>query len=325
VPGPLAKHGRGNARQVIATTPSLENGKNSRRTITITEAITALTAVGALVFTGLSLNATRDQVAAAQQQNEVSEQRQYTDRYTNAVEQLDRSGAGHLQSRLGAIYALERLTRDSPRDQPTIIEILSAFVRTSRPTAQTAGGTWHCPAPQALSPDTKAALTVLGRRERAHDNDTVVDLSFICMNGVNLSGLDLRDVNLSGTDLRGAHMADVDLRHANLSAAYLTDAWVDKVDLRNALLRFAILSGAELFDTNLRKADLSSADLSDVSTGPSQGDVDLRNADLTYTNLKGAVLDDADLRGANLHGANHDERTDVQSTVTDVTTLGRWW
>jgi hypothetical protein len=40
----------------------------------LTSLITALTAIGALIFTGLSLNSTRDQVAAAQAQNKVAEQ-----------------------------------------------------------------------------------------------------------------------------------------------------------------------------------------------------------------------------------------------------------
>jgi hypothetical protein len=87
-----------------------------------TSLITALTAVGALIFTALSLNATRDQVA-------VAEQGQYTDRYSRTIEQLGQQGEDQLQVRLGAIYALERLARDSPRDQSTIIEVLAAFIR----------------------------------------------------------------------------------------------------------------------------------------------------------------------------------------------------
>jgi hypothetical protein len=63
------------------------------------------------VFTGLSLN-------AAHHQNEVAAQAQYTDRYIKAVEQVGQQGPDKLQVRLGGIYAIERLTRDSPRDQP---------------------------------------------------------------------------------------------------------------------------------------------------------------------------------------------------------------
>src|SRR4051812_43986332 len=93
-----------------------------------TQAATGLAALGALLFTGVSLYVTQQQNAA---QNALTAQGQYTDRYTKAVDQLGQSGADRLQVRLGGIYALERLARDSPPDQPTIIEVLSAFVRTN--------------------------------------------------------------------------------------------------------------------------------------------------------------------------------------------------
>lgn len=57
---------------------------------------------------------------------EITEQGQVTDRYTKAIEQL---GSDKLDVRIGAIYALERVARDSPRDHPTLMEVLAAFVR----------------------------------------------------------------------------------------------------------------------------------------------------------------------------------------------------
>ena len=49
-----------------------------------------------------------------------------TDRYTKAIEQL---GSGKLDIRLGGIYAPERIAHDSPRDHPTVLEVLAAFIR----------------------------------------------------------------------------------------------------------------------------------------------------------------------------------------------------
>jgi len=51
---------------------------------------------------------------------ELSEQGQVTDRYTKAIEQL---GSDKLDVRIGGIYALERVARDSARDHPTIMEV----------------------------------------------------------------------------------------------------------------------------------------------------------------------------------------------------------
>jgi hypothetical protein len=78
-----------------------------------------LAAIGALVFNGISANATR-------QQTELARQAEITDRYSKAVAQL---GDQSIDVRLGAIYALERITHDSPSDQPTITEVLAAFIR----------------------------------------------------------------------------------------------------------------------------------------------------------------------------------------------------
>ena len=85
--------------------------------------ITALAAIGALVFTSQSLRATQKQI-------EISEQGQLTERFGKAVEQL---GSEKLELRLGRIYALERLARDSARDHPTVMQVLAAFVRSHTP------------------------------------------------------------------------------------------------------------------------------------------------------------------------------------------------
>jgi uncharacterized membrane protein (DUF485 family) len=56
----------------------------------------------------------------------MTEQGHITDRYSKAIEQL---GDDQLTIRLGGIYALERIARDSERDHPTVVEVLSAFVQ----------------------------------------------------------------------------------------------------------------------------------------------------------------------------------------------------
>ena len=283
---------------------------------TIGTVITALTAIGALLFTGLSLYAT-------QQQNKVTEQGQYTDRYTNAVEQLDQSGPDHLQGRLGAVYSLERLARDSPRDQPTIIEMLSAFVRTSRPTPTTppSGGFRVCPPTQRLTSDIQAALAVLGRRDHRYDNNTRVDLTRICLNGTDLSHMNLDGADLSEADLTGADLAGGTLERTKLYAANLV-----AVDLSGAKLRDADLNGATLEKASLVAADLHNADLAFATLhGAALHGADLGGADLHDANLTGATFRGADLRGADLSSVLYDAKTDIQATKTDPTTIGQWW
>jgi hypothetical protein len=231
--------------------------------------ITPATAIGALIFTGLSLNATRDQIAIAQQS-------QYTDRYSRAIEQLGRQGSDQLQIRLGGIYALERLARDSPRDQPTIIEVLTTFVRTSTPPKALEPGGPKCPdAPP--TPDIQAALTVLGRRVTVHDDDAIINLNNLCLNGANLEAANLNKAMLNDAHLRkanfvGAHLNDAQFIHADLSGAQLWNAHLNAAHLQYAILPDADLSGSELVgadlswitvngNTNFIEADLADANL----------------------------------------------------------------
>jgi hypothetical protein len=56
----------------------------------------------------------------------VSQEGQITDRFTKAIDQL---GKDSLTVRLGGIYALERIARNSESDHWTVMEVLTAFVR----------------------------------------------------------------------------------------------------------------------------------------------------------------------------------------------------
>jgi len=210
----------------------------------LTAVITAGAAVAAVFYTGRSLDATRDQVVIAQRQNEVAQQGQYTDRYGKAVEQLDKAGADHLQGRLGGVYALERLARDSPRDQPTIIEVLSAFVRTTTPAPVPAQPSEPEPLPgsragvcpdQPVSSDVQAAITVLSRRKTENDNKTPVDLSGACLRNLNLRRADLANASLSGANLIGADLRSAKLQNTDFAGANLRGARFD-VDLTQKMV-----------------------------------------------------------------------------------------
>src|SRR5215204_2392989 len=70
------------------------------------------------------------QVMLSRTQVQILQQGQITERFTRAIDQL---GHAQLDVRLGGIYALERIVRDSPADRATIGEVLTAFVRTHSP------------------------------------------------------------------------------------------------------------------------------------------------------------------------------------------------
>ncbi|MFG1645583.1 pentapeptide repeat-containing protein [Amycolatopsis sp. NPDC049252] len=257
--------------------------------------ITAFTALGALIFTALSLGATRDQIG-------IAEQGQITDRYTKAVDQLGSPGADHLQIRMGGIFALERLAVDSPRDQQTIVEVLAAFIRTSSPRADLAQ---PCPKTPA---DVEAAFLVLTRRDVSREGGKAfaADLQQTCLTGIRAPYADLTRLLLMRADLSGANLAGV---HGNL--ANLDDARLAHADLAGAEL-----SGLFFYD----RADLSGANLREARL---LGTID--HVKLTDTDLSAADLSGTTLVGVDLTGARHDAATNVERATHDASTIAAWW
>ena len=126
-------------------------------------------AAGALVYCPEFQLLRRNSEQADQWQRrtyELTEQGQVTDRYTKAIEQL---GSDKLDVRIGGIYALERVARDSARDHPTVMEVLTAFIR------EHSREPWPPPDPggqeqgRSTRPDVQAAVTVVGRRDPDRD------------------------------------------------------------------------------------------------------------------------------------------------------------
>ena len=223
-------------------------------------------------------------VGAAEKQVEVVREEQITERFTRAIEQL---GSDKLEVRLGGIYALERIARDSEKDHWTVMEVLTAYVREN--------ARWTEDRPKEFAPlptDIQAILTVLARRRRDFEKDPALRLD--------LSYTDLRRAWLPGAHLEGAllgraHLEAAFLMDAHLEAAYLWLACLQGAHLEGAHLGGADLRGAHLAGANLKGADLGGADLRGA---------DLRHADLAGANLRAAHLEGADLGGADLMGVD---------------------
>jgi hypothetical protein len=275
--------------------------------------ISALVATAALRYTAAQSQATERQIA-------VAEQGQVTDRFTRAVSQL---GDQAMDVRLGGIYGLERLARDSPRDQPAVVEVLSAYVRDRVPSV----GTPACavPPPPVFPSDLSAALAALSRRDRTMDQGTWADLDGVChppvvrsgnyrgftFFGANLTGANLASANLTDATLTDANLTDANLTLAVLDGAALTvavlnGAYLDEARLDGAYLDGAYLNGARLTGAHLTGAHLDEAHLVGAAlTGADLTGATLIHADLTNADLTGAILTDADLTKAiraNLQG-----------------------
>jgi hypothetical protein len=194
---------------------------------------------------------------------------QITDRFTKAVDQLGKTGPENLAIRLGGIYALERIARDSERDHGPIMEILTAYAREHAP--------W--PAKRVLADDLslvkrpsaendqpsrkpaadiQAILTVLGRRVLTHEGGQYVSLD---LRNTDLRGADLRSAHLEHADMGGANLEGANLSLVHLQWAFLTNTILKKVDLELADLEGALFVGANFQGANLKGANLTGADL----------------------------------------------------------------
>lgn len=169
-----------------------------------------LFAAGALVFTARNFTLSRRTF-------ELTEQGQVTDRYTKAITQL---GSKKLDVRIGGIYALERIARDSARDHPTVMEVLTAFIREhSRepwpPPVEVAPGVFRTEEnrEQSTRPDVQAAVTVVGRRRLDAKRDfRPIDLARADLTGANLTRAILIRAILTGANLTGANLTRASLR-----------------------------------------------------------------------------------------------------------------
>ena len=83
---------------------------------------------GAFVLVTLLLG--WQQVVSTQEQLEVARQGQITERFTRAVDQI---GSANVTVRVGGIYALEGIARDSRQDRKAIMEVIASFLRQNAP------------------------------------------------------------------------------------------------------------------------------------------------------------------------------------------------
>jgi uncharacterized protein YjbI with pentapeptide repeats len=242
---------------------------------------------------------TRQARESTQRTLELTERGQITERFTRAIDQLG-GGEGEKNSpeiRLGGIYALERIAKESKKDYyGVVMEVLTAYVRQHAPRQQTEVLSEQCiigKNPSAPYPrsDIRAILTIIGRRDSYDDNaeEAPLDLHETDLHGAQLRNANLGNAIFVGADLRGTYLVSVDLTSANLYRADLSGAILAYSDFGEAQLRSVDLRWADLEEANLRIANLEEADLQDAN---------LRGADLQDANLQRANLQRANLQGA---------------------------
>ncbi|MDA8882528.1 pentapeptide repeat-containing protein [Alphaproteobacteria bacterium] len=197
----------------------------------------------------------------AHKQAKTSESGLQNDRYQKGAEML---GNKSLATRLGGVYALERLAKEQPEAyHMQIMKLFCAFTR--HPTADSAiefkqndetTSTETCQArldvhavAVAIGRRTKKQIDIENKKEYSSGKfypDYQIDLSHACLRKIFLDAANLANANLSGAKLFHTNLSNADLWSINLS-------------------------GAELHHTNLSKAALIGIDLSGVNLSGVKG------------------------------------------------------
>ena len=269
------------------------------RTFAIDVVKTIISALGliATLFAGIGLFVN---YLNSQAEIQLTQQRLITERFSKAVEQI---GNTKEEVVIGGIYSLERIAKDSPKDQWTIMEVLTSYIRKNSPIPSNIQQLEPEERQKALeklpsvSIPVQAALTVIGRRKVENDQA-----------GDNLAGTTdsnkIKFLDLSRTNLRGAYLKGANLSGANLFGANLYGAYLNRANLYGANLYGANLYGAYLYRANLYGADLKGAYLKGAYLyGAILIGANLNGAILNRAILNGAILNRAILNGANLYGA----------------------
>lgn len=247
----------------------------------------------------LARQTAQNNLAIGRQTLEDSRTNQIADRFASAVEQIGKTDEldkeSNVSLRLGGIYGLEQVAKDSASHHWVVMEILTSFVREKSPLKASC----TVETPQKPKADIQAILDVLARR----------DLK--CEENTNLR-LDLRE-----TDLAGARLGHAKFRSVILTKCCLRGADLDKADLNGALMGEACLSNASLGGADLMGADLNGA----ILTGAGLEGAHLNGALMEGAVFNDAILHRADLSGANLLNAVGLTQAQVDTAITDDRTI----
>jgi uncharacterized protein YjbI with pentapeptide repeats len=238
-----------------------------------------------------------------------------TDRYTKAIEQLGNQNA---DVRIGGIYALERIARDSTDDRATIIDVLATFAR-----EHTKAG-HRTPSTEKVGADVQAALSVLGRRFGADEEKKRLDLYHSGLSDADLSGGDFRNAmfdysRLDGASFSGATLTGADLSFCRARGAAFTHSQASGAHFVNAEYTHGWFLAADLTDTDFYGCDLTNSDFG--RRYAELGDPPLPPATLTRARLTNAKLAGTILRGVDLRTVRGLTPEQLKEALTDENTL----
>lgn len=255
---------------------------------------------------------------------------QFNERYARAVELL---GSSERTPRLGAIYALQQLAKDSQESHlAPVISTLTTFVR----------GWKRDPLIQLRPPVTDSAP--LSDKERSQQREirlkkykedmkwrfrnerppagyegmhcdlheeTPSDVrAAIVVIGSLTAGIENIEIDFRRTNLTNVDFSTVDLSRVRFDGSDVAGADFTGATLRNASFRDAAACGTNFFRCNLTDTDLTSASLEFANFRRAN----LERVSFDHTDCTGAVFDGARTEGATAIGAEFGDTTGLSDS-----------
>ncbi|EBA03746.1 Pentapeptide repeat [Rhodobacterales bacterium HTCC2150] len=242
----------------------------------------------------------------------------------------------NLEVRIGAIFALERISQDSLRDHVQIMEILTAYIRENTRdlgfTEQQLDEMRHKELESPFKPgiyitislrdrlpnpstDIQAAMSVIGRRSKRQINYEKQDRRHnaqryhLNLSDCNLFKIDLTDMNFERADFSGSNLSFAGLLRTNLQKSIFERTRLTETFMISAQLNEASFSSLFLKGTYLENADLQGAQLSRLHVD--------EQTQLSGTNFDGALFQFVDLSSSNIL-ASQIEKTFGRKLGTEV-------
>lgn len=243
-----------------------------------------------------------------------------TDRYTKAIEQL---GNANADVRIGGIYALERIARDSKDDRETVIDVLATFIREHTKKGH------RTPSDEKIAADVQAALFVVARRPGAGTERRRLDFYHAGLNDADFAAGDFRGAMFDYGRLDSAHFGGARLDGADLSFCQARGAAFTHAAAPNAGFVNATYTHGWFLNANLENADFYGCDLTSSDCGrryAERGDPPLPPAILTNARFTKAILKGTILRGVDLRTVTGLTPEQLSEAITDENTLRplRW-
>jgi hypothetical protein len=302
---------------------------------TLSQIIGGVVVLVGLYYTSENINiaqrTAKDAQNASTESRELTREGQITDRFTRAIAQLGETGSGKTSVRLGGIYALERISRESEADHLPIMSILASYVQEHAPQNFDKSGSEFRPGIDAPLDEIQAIMTVVAHRTEDRIRyerrfDFYLDLAGTNLRRVKLEKARLERANLNACQLQAAHLDGANFTEANLLNTYFQGAFLDNAVFDRAFLHgtyfndwddaFARQEGIARQETTLEGASFKGANLTFAH---------ISGANLQRANLDGADVErvdftGVDLRGANLRGVMHMTQEQLNSACVDIAT-----